>query len=69
MQIGQYASLEHGKDFYKDHFVVNWTFFNICNFSCSYCVPRLYDGSRKGFDLEVVKRFIDQIFEDKKDKV
>jgi sulfatase maturation enzyme AslB (radical SAM superfamily) len=63
-----YESLEHGKDFYKDHFVVNWTFFNICNFSCSYCSPRLYDGSRKGIDLEVCKKFIDGLFENKKDK-
>jgi organic radical activating enzyme len=68
MQIGQYSALEHGKDFYKDHFVVNWTFFNICNFSCTYCVPKLYDGSLKGIDLDIVKRFIDLIFENKKDK-
>jgi organic radical activating enzyme len=63
-----YTSLEHSQSFFKDHFVINWTFFNICNFSCSYCIPALYNGTVKGVELDVALRFVDKIFEAKKDK-
>jgi organic radical activating enzyme len=63
-----YMTLDHALDSSKEYFIVNWTLNNICNFSCSYCLPKLYDGSVKGVDLEVTKAFIARILILKKDK-
>jgi organic radical activating enzyme len=68
MSLERYLSLEHNQNVYKEYFVVNWTFFNVCNFSCSYCIPALYNASNKGVPLEIALRAIDKIFEAKKDK-
>src|SRR5690606_9507363 len=63
-----YTKLLHGKPAYKDYFVVNWCFFSICNFSCSYCPTSLHDGKRRGLPLEDVKAFCRKIIETKKDQ-
>jgi organic radical activating enzyme len=64
-----YIKLEYGQDFYKDHFVINWNLNNVCNYSCSYCSPKLYDGSVKTLPIEVIKNFIQKIFDEKGYKV
>ena len=63
-----YLKLDHGQEEYKQYFVVNWCFFTICNFSCSYCPADLHDGKHRGLDIEVVKKFCLNIIETKKDK-
>jgi organic radical activating enzyme len=63
-----YVGLEHNQEIYREYYVVNWTFYNVCNYSCSYCVPGLYDGSQKGPSLEEAIAFIDRVFEAKPDK-
>lgn len=63
-----YIKLDHGSDEYKKYFVVNWCFFSICNFSCSYCPEVLHDGKNRGLDIEIVKKFCQNIIESKKDK-
>jgi organic radical activating enzyme len=63
-----YTSLVHGKKEYQNYFVVNWCFFSICNFKCSYCPTDLHDGKRKGLPIEQVKAFCKQVISAKKDK-
>jgi organic radical activating enzyme len=63
-----YTSLEHSDPFNKNVFAINWIFFNICNFKCSYCVPNLYDGTVRGVELPVVKKFVERLFQQIKDK-
>jgi organic radical activating enzyme len=53
----QYLRLDHGKDQYRNYFVINWCFFSICNYSCSYCPTTLHDGKQRGVNIEVVKNF------------
>jgi sulfatase maturation enzyme AslB (radical SAM superfamily) len=59
-----YTRLEHYTDFSKDHFVVSWTLFNVCNYKCSYCVPGLNDGSIRGPALHEIFSFIDLVFKE-----
>jgi organic radical activating enzyme len=63
-----YSKLTHGKKDYEKYFVVNWCFFSICNFSCSYCPENLHDGKNRGLPIEEVKNFCLKIIESKKDK-
>jgi len=64
-----YRSLEHASEESKNICAVNWLFFNVCNYSCSYCEPHLYDGSNKGPDLSVALSFIDQLFASKSHQI
>lgn len=63
-----YTKLIHGNADYEKYFVVNWCFFSICNFSCSYCPPSLHDGKMRGLPLEEVTNFCLQVIENKKNK-
>ena len=63
-----YIRLEHGSPNYEDYFVVNWCFFSICNFKCSYCPETLHDGKRRGLPLKVVKDFCKNVVDSKKNK-
>lgn len=63
-----YQKLIHGTSKYEDYFVINWCFFSICNFSCSYCPTSLHDGKNRGLDIETVKKFCLKVIEEKKDK-
>jgi organic radical activating enzyme len=63
-----YLKLEHGNKIYEDYFVVNWCFFSICNFSCSYCPTTLHDGKIRGLDIEIVKSFCQKIIQAQKGK-
>ncbi len=63
-----YVKLAHGKPKYEEYFVVNWCFFSICNFSCSYCPTDLHDGAQRGQDIEKVKKFCLQVINNKKGK-
>jgi MoaA/NifB/PqqE/SkfB family radical SAM enzyme len=63
-----YKKLIHGKPAYEEYFVINWCFFNICNFSCSYCPDNLHSGKNRGLPIEVVQNFCQQVFQEKKDK-
>jgi organic radical activating enzyme len=63
-----YSRLVHGNKVYEDYFVVNWCFFSICNFSCSYCPTSLHDGKKRGLPIDVVKNFCSNLIEAKKDK-
>jgi organic radical activating enzyme len=63
-----YVKLAHGQQKYEDYFVVNWCFFSICNFSCSYCPTTLHDGKARGLPIDIVKRFCLKAMEARKDK-
>lgn len=63
-----YVELTHALRESENYFVVNWTFFNVCNYRCSYCLPNLYDGTVKGVELSVAKNFVDKVFEVKQGK-
>ncbi len=63
-----YTKLIHGNKNYEKYFVVNWCFFSICNFKCSYCPTSLHDGKNRGLPLEDVKNFCLQVIQHKKDK-
>jgi organic radical activating enzyme len=63
-----YTELKHGQTKYQNYFVVNWCFFSICNYSCSYCPTALHDGKKRGLPIEVVKSFCEKIIHTKKDK-
>jgi molybdenum cofactor biosynthesis enzyme MoaA len=56
-----YARLEHASAHHNDWFVVNWCLGNTCNFSCSYCLPGLHDGSKKWPSKEDVQSFIERL--------
>ncbi len=58
-----YVALEHNQESYKKWLVVNWCFFNVCNYDCSYCPTTLHDGSEKGHDFETVRAFCDRIID------
>jgi MoaA/NifB/PqqE/SkfB family radical SAM enzyme len=60
--------LNHGRKEYQDYFVVNWCFFSICNFSCSYCPEELHDGKNRGLPIDVVKKFCLKVIKQKADK-
>jgi len=64
----EYVKLAHGSPSYDNYFVVNWCFFSICNFSCSYCPEILHNGQKRGPDIQVVKNFCRRIVESKPDK-
>ncbi len=53
-----YTALKHEKIISREYVTVQWTLFNICNFSCSYCIPSLNDGSIPGVDSLFVIRFL-----------
>jgi MoaA/NifB/PqqE/SkfB family radical SAM enzyme len=63
-----YQRLEHGKKSYEDYFVVNWCFFTICNFACSYCPTSLHDGKQRGLPIDTVKTFCRNVIEQKAGK-
>lgn len=63
-----YSRLAHGKPSYETYFVVNWCFFSICNFKCTYCPTQLHDGQKRGLPIEEVKNFCLQVIKEKKDK-
>lgn len=63
-----YTRLEHGQKSYSDYFVINWCFFSICNYSCSYCPTPLHDGKARGLPIEQVKDFCLKVMEARKDK-
>lgn len=53
--------LEHKFPFARDHVVVTWCFFNVCNYSCTYCGPFFNDGTKVGVDLPTAERFVRSI--------
>lgn len=61
-------ALIHERPDHADWFVVNWCLGNTCNFNCTYCPEVLHDGSRPWPELDVIKQFVDNIIEQKKDK-
>ncbi len=63
-----YIKLKHGNPAYENYFVVNWCFFTICNFACTYCPTFLHDGKHRGLDINLVKNFCRKIIEMKPDK-
>lgn len=63
-----YQRLDHGKKVYGDYFVVNWCFFTICNFKCTYCPDNLHDGKYRGLPIDTVKAFCKKIVDSKPDK-
>lgn len=63
-----YHELTHARVESENVFFINWTFFNVCNYRCSYCRPNLYDGTVKGVELSVAKNFVDRVFELKPEK-
>lgn len=63
-----YSKLQHGRAEYQDYFVVNWCFFSICNFSCTYCPTALHDGKHRGLGIDVVKEFCSKVIKAKSDK-
>lgn len=63
-----YFRLAHGNVNYENYFVVNWCFFSVCNFKCSYCPENLHDGRRRGLSIDVVKNFCLKVIENKADK-
>lgn len=66
--LRDYQKLEHGKSNYNDYFVVNWCFFSVCNFKCTYCPDNLHDGKFRGLPIETVKSFCKKVIDSKKDK-
>ena len=64
----KYIRLEHGNKRYEDYFVVNWCFFSVCNFACSYCPTSLHDGKIRGLPIETVKAFCNQVMNNKPEK-
>jgi sulfatase maturation enzyme AslB (radical SAM superfamily) len=40
---------------------IDWHLTNLCNYQCSYCAPRLHDGSAPSIDIEILKRFCDNV--------
>jgi len=58
-------SLRHFDSEHENWFVVNWCLGNTCNFSCSYCPDNLHDGSKSWPELQVIKNFVDRVFEQK----
>jgi organic radical activating enzyme len=64
----KYARLEHGNKNYENYFVVNWCFFSVCNFACTYCPTSLHDGKIRGLPIETVKAFCDKVMANKPDK-
>lgn len=60
-----YQKLVHGQSAYEDYFVVNWCFFSICNFSCSYCPTMLHDGKKRGLKINDVKEFCLKVIDSK----
>lgn len=66
--LRNYQILDHGTPSYGDYFVVNWCFFSICNFKCSYCPDNLHDGKYRGLPIEMVKKFCKKVIDSKKDK-
>ncbi len=63
-----YVKLLHGNPSYEEYFVVNWCFFNVCNFSCTYCPEHLHSGTNRGLPIDVVKNFCRQVIESKSHK-
>jgi organic radical activating enzyme len=66
--LPSYNRLDHGLPAYADYFVVNWCFFTLCNFKCSYCPEVLHDGKYRGLPIDVVKKFCKALIESKSDK-
>ncbi|MBO9702046.1 MAG: radical SAM protein [Sporocytophaga sp.] len=60
-----YSILDTGLE-KENIFVANWFLGNTCSYSCSYCPSYLNDGSIPWTDLEILKNFIDTLFEKKK---
>ncbi len=59
-----YSVLDTGLET-ENIFVANWFLGNTCSYSCSYCPSYLNDGSIPWTDLEILKNFIDTLFEKK----
>ncbi|MES2528054.1 MAG: radical SAM protein [Bdellovibrionota bacterium] len=66
--LRDYQKLEHGTSTYGEYFVVNWCFFSICNFKCTYCPDNLHDGKFRGLPIETVKSFCKKVIDSKPDK-
>lgn len=67
--VKSYKELLHASSDFDGYFVVNWCFFSVCNFKCSYCPESLHDGKKRGPSIEDVKRFCKQVISAKKDKI
>lgn len=45
----------------QDYILIDWSLWNICNYSCSYCPKNLHDGSFLWHDFRVILSTIDKI--------
>lgn len=50
---------------YEEGAVIEWVLSNVCNYSCSYCDPTLYDGSSGQPDLEKSINFFNNLAKQK----
>ncbi len=55
------VAIEHHNKLHDRIFVVNWCLGNTCNYSCSYCLKGLHDGSIPWPDIDKIKRFCDRV--------
>jgi MoaA/NifB/PqqE/SkfB family radical SAM enzyme len=56
----KYIKLQHTNPEHQEWFVVNWCLGNTCNYSCSYCIPQLNDGSVPWPNREDIMGFINR---------
>jgi hypothetical protein len=61
-------ALIHNNPDHSEWFVVNWCLGNTCNFSCTYCPEILHDGSNAWPELDVLKKFISRVYQQKPGK-
>lgn len=58
-----YEKLQHSHDLAKKTVVVNWCLTDMCNYSCSYCLPGLHKGKIGLPDYDVVLKFCKKVIE------
>ncbi len=62
------SSLVHVHEKHKDQLIVNWCLTNICNYKCTYCPDELHNGTSRGVELEVAKKFVERVVAEYPDK-
>ena len=53
----------------SNFFIVDWLVGSVCNFNCSYCMNALHDNKHPFVDVEIAKRFVENITKKHEDKV
>ena len=58
----EFDEIQYKHDWQKQHIYVDIALGNICNFCCSYCDPKLHNGSFPWHSIDDLKRFINKLF-------